>query len=153
MKKKFFTLSIITLITGAVLISCQSSTKKEEAAQDNVEDARENLEDAKDELTDVRKEATQEEWETFKTNTNATISENEIRIAKMKNDFKKTGKSIDEEYVKKIEDLEQKNNEIKIKIENYRNDSKSDWKSFKKEYNRDMDELGEALKNLTVNNK
>ncbi|MFV8271363.1 hypothetical protein ACNQGP_15700 [Flavobacterium sp. GT2N3] len=153
MKKTFFTLAIITLMTGAVLISCQSSTKKEEAAQDNVEDARENLEDAKDELTDARKAATQEEWETFKKNTNATISENEIRIAKMRDDFKKTSKSIDQEYVKKIEALEQKNNELKIKIETYKNDSKSDWKSFKQECNRDMDELGQALKNLTVNNK
>jgi len=153
MKKTFFTLAIINLMTAAVLISCQSSTKKEEAAQDNVEDARENLEDAKDELSDARKAATQEEWETFKTNTNATISENEIQIAKIKNGLKKTGKSIDQEYVEKIEDLEQKNNEIKIKIETYKNDSKSDWESFKQEYNRDMDELGQALKNLTVNNK
>lgn len=35
----------------------------------------------------------------------------------------------------------------------YKNDTSSDWKSFKEEYNRDMDELGQAFKNLTVDNK
>ncbi|MDI6033459.1 hypothetical protein QLS91_10275 [Flavobacterium sp. LB2P84] len=153
MKKTLFTLAITTFMAGTVLTGCQNTSKKEEAAQDNVEDARENLDDAKEELTDARKAATQEEWETFKANTNATITENEVRIAEMKASMKKTGKSIDEEYAKKIDALEQKNNDIKIKIETYKNDSKSDWESFKQEYNRDMDELGEALKNLTVDNK
>jgi hypothetical protein len=29
----------------------------------------------------------------------------------------------------------------------------SDWESFKREFNHDMDELGQALKDLTVDNK
>ncbi|TDE53419.1 hypothetical protein [Flavobacterium sp. GT3P67] len=153
MRKTLYTLAITTFMTGTVLIGCQNSSKKEEAAQDNVEDARENLDDAKEELTDARKVATQEEWETFKASTNATITQNEIRIAEMKASMKKTGKSIDEVYTKKIDDLERKNNEIKAKIQTYKNDTDSDWESFKQEYNRDMDELGEALKNLTVDNK
>ena len=153
MKKTLFTLVITTLMAGTLLTGCQNISKKEETAQDNVEDARENLDDAKQELTDARKAATQEEWDTFKANTNATITENEIRIADMKARMKNTGKSIDAEYAKKIETLEQKNNQIKVNIEKYKNDSKSDWESFKQEYNRDMNELGRALKNLTVDNK
>jgi outer membrane murein-binding lipoprotein Lpp len=153
MKKTLFTFAITTFIAGTFLTGCQNTSKKEEAAQDNVEDARENLDDAKKELKDARKATTQEEWEAFNANTNAKITENENRIADMKARMKRTGQSIDAEYARKIEALEQKNNEIKVKIETYKNDSKSDWESFKEEYNRDMDELGQALKNLTVNNK
>ncbi|MFV8345790.1 hypothetical protein [Flavobacterium sp. ZB4P13] len=153
MKKTLFTLAVTAFMAGTVLTGCQNSSKKEEAALDNVEDARENLDDAKEELTDARKAATQEEWDAFKESTTATIAQNEMRIAEMKASMKKTGKSIDEEYAKKIVDLERKNNEIKAKIQTYKNDANSDWESFKQEYNRDMDELGQALKNLTVDNK
>jgi len=31
--------------------------------------------------------------------------------------------------------------------------SQSNWESFKREFNHDMDEIGQALKDLTVDNK
>jgi len=153
MKKTIVNLALTTFIATTVLVGCQDSTKKEAAAQDNVENAREDLDDAKEELSDARRAATEQEWQAFKDSTNATIAQNEIRIAEMKADLKKRGKSIDEAYAKKIEDLEEKNREIKSKVEMYKNDTSSDWESFKEEYNRDMDELGKAFKNLTVDNK
>jgi len=153
MKKTLFTLAITTFIAGTFLTGCQNTSKKEETAQENVEDARENLDDAKEELSDARKVATEDEWNAFKASTNATITENEMKIAEMKASMKKTEKSIEDEYAEKIEILEQKNNDIKVKIETYKNDTSSDWESFKLEYNRDMDELGQAMKNLTIDNK
>ena len=152
MKKAIFTLAITTLIAGTVLTGCQNSTKKEEAAQDNVEDARENLDAAKVKLTDARKEATHQEWEAFRASTDATITANEVRIAEMKDRMNNTGKTIDAEYAKRIQVLEQKNNDLKAKIESYKNDSKEDWNDFKQEFNSDMNELGQAFKNLTVKN-
>ena len=153
MKKTLYTLALTTLMVGTVLTSCQNTTKKEEAAQDNVEEARDNLNDAKEELSDARKLATEEEWNSFKASTNATIAENEMKIKEMKARMKKTGTSIDEDYAQRIDILEQKNNDIKAKIERYKNDTSSDWESFKKEYNSDVDELGEAFRNFTVDNK
>ena len=153
MKKTLFTLVITTFMAGTVLTGCQNTSKKEEAAQDNVEDARENLDDAKEELSDARAAATEKEWNDFKESTDSTIKQNEIRIAEMKTNMKKTGKSIDEMYAKQIEALELKNRNIKLKVQEYKNDTNSDWQSFKEEYNRDMDELGAAMKNLTVDNK
>ena len=153
MKKMIFTLAITTFMVGTVLVGCKDSSKKEEAAKENVEEARDNLDDAKEELSEARVAATEAEWKAFKESTNATIAQNEIRITELKAKMKKTGKTIDEEYAKKIKELEEKNKEIKLKVESYKNDAKSDWKSFKEEYNRDMDELGQALKNLTVDNK
>lgn len=153
MKKIIFTLAVTTFMAGTVLIGCQDYSKKEEAAKDNVEEARDNLNDAKEELSYVRAAATEKEWNDFRDSTNTTIKQNEMRIAEMKINMKKTGKSIDEAYAKKIEELEEKNKEIKLKVQTYKNDTNSDWESFKEEYKRDMDGLGQALKNLTVDNR
>ncbi|MFV5687925.1 hypothetical protein ACM55M_04805 [Flavobacterium sp. ZT3R25] len=153
MKKTIYILALTTFIAGTLLIGCQTSTKKEAAAKDKVADAREDVQDAKEELMNARKEATTEEWKAFKDQTNATINENEIRIADLKAKMKKTENSIDAMYAKKVNELEQKNKDIKAKVETYKNDRNSDWESFKREYNHDMNELGDALRDVTVDNK
>lgn len=153
MKKSIFTLVLTTFIAATVLVSCQDTSKKEEQAQDNVEDARRDLDDAKEELSDARQAATAEEWKSFRESTDSTIRQNELQIAKMKANMKNKGKSIDAMYAKKIEELEQKNNNIKLQVQAYKNDTNSDWEEFKEEYNRDINELGTAMKNLTVDNK
>ncbi|MFV8376141.1 hypothetical protein [Flavobacterium sp. LB1P62] len=153
MKKTIYTLALTTFVAGTVLVGCQTSTKKEEIAQDKVAAAREDVKDAKEELTDARKEATAEEWKAFKDQTNTTVNENEMRIVDLKAKIKKTGNSIDAMYVKKVEELEQKNKDLKVKVETYKNDRNSDWESFKREYTHDINELGDALRDVTIDNK
>lgn len=153
MKKTIFTLALSTFMAATILVSCQDTSKKEEEAKDNLEDARRDLDDAKEELSDARQAATAEEWKSFRKSTDSTIRQNELRIAEMKANMKNTGKSIDAIYAKRIEELEQKNNNIKLQVEAYKNDTNSDWEEFKDEYNRDVNELGTAIKNLTVDNK
>ena len=60
---------------------------------------------------------------------------------------------MDEQYAKRINELEEKNREIKEKVNTYKNDASNDWEAFKKEYNSDMDDLGRSLRNFTVDNK
>ncbi|MBP4142193.1 hypothetical protein J3S90_10305 [Flavobacterium sp. P4023] len=153
MKKTILNLALTTFIVATVLVGCQDKSKQEAEAKENVENAKENLDDAKAELSDARRAATEQEWQTFKDSTNATIKQNEIRIAEMKAELKKTGKTIDSEYSKNIQELEEKNKEIKNKLEVYKNDTNSDWQSFKKEFRHDMDDLGQSLKNFTVKDK
>jgi hypothetical protein len=153
MKKTIYTLAITTLLTATVLTGCQTSTKKEEVAKDKVADAREDMQDAAEELMVAKKEATAEEWKQFKAETNVRITENESQIAELKVKMKNTGNSIDAMYAKKIDELEQKNKEIKIKVASYKNDTSDDWESFKQEYNHDMDQLNQALNDMTVDNK
>lgn len=152
MRKTILSLALLTMTAGTVLVGCKDASKEENEAKENVQEAKEDLNYAKVELSDARRTATEEEWKAFKDSTNAAISLNEKRIADMKADLKKTGKTIDSEYQKKIVELEMKNKEIKSKLEMYKNDANSDWQSFKKEYNRDMEDLGESLKNFTVKN-
>lgn len=153
MKKIIFILAIMTVIVGTTLVSCKSTTKEEIASQEKVDDAEQNLADAKDSLVVARKAATAEEWQTFKNQTDSVIRYNEAQIADLKLKMQKTGKSVDANYQKNIDILEQKNKNLKAKIDTYKNDANSDWQSFKREFNHDMDEIGKAFKDLTVDNK
>lgn len=153
MKKIIRNLVVVIFIAGIILISCKFSTKEESASQEKVQDAKENLQEAKDSLVAAKKSATVEEWQAFKGETESIINENEARIAELKLKMKKTGKSLDAKYEKNIEVLEQKNKNLKVKIETYKNDANADWQSFKREFNHDMNEIGQALKDLTIDNK
>jgi hypothetical protein len=42
--------------------------------------------------------------------------------------------------------------DLQTRMDNYEH-SKTDWESFKTEFNHDMEGLGQALKDVTVNNK
>ena len=55
-------------------------------------------------------------------------------------------------YAKNIENLEERNRDLKTRIGAYET-NQSDWESFKREFNHDMNEVGQALRDLTVNNK
>lgn len=153
MKKTIYTLAAITVMAATLLLGCNTSTKKQEDAIDDIADARENTEDAKEELMLSKKEANAEEWKKIKKETNTRIAENKIRIAQLKIKMTKSGYSIDTLYAKKIEELEQKNKNIKIKVDSYKNDTSDDWELFKREYNHDINELNRAIKEVTVYNK
>lgn len=154
MKKTIISYAIAsTLVAGLILTGCQSASQKEEAAKENVQEAKEELKEVRDDANkEAQKVASAEEWKTFKMETAEKIRNNEIRIAELKVKMKKPGKILDGLYEKRIEALEQRNNDLKMRIENYEK-NQSDWESFKREFNHDMDELGQAFKDITVDNK
>jgi|WetSurMetagenome_2_1015567.scaffolds.fasta_scaffold841574_1 hypothetical protein len=154
MKKITLTLVVATaFLTGTILSGCQSSAQKEATARDNLQEAKQDLKDVKkDANAKAQKLASAEEWETFKSDAEIKIINNEIRIAELRDKLNKQGTMLDNMYEKKIETLEQQNKDLKKRIEDYEK-SQSDWETFKREFNHDMDELGKALKDLTVDNK
>ena len=150
MKKALFSIAVAAFVAGPIVTGCQSSDQKEKEAQAKVDEAKRDLETAKkNQEEEVEKAA---EWESFRNEYTAKIRENEIRIDELKADMKKVGKKQDAAYDKKVADLEQKNKNLKTRMGTYEK-SQSDWASFKREFTHDMDELGQALKDLTVNNK
>jgi chromosome segregation ATPase len=153
MIKKIYSLAFATLIGGVVFISCQSTAEKTDAAEAKVQDAKDELKEArKDENVQAQKAATAEEWVTFRNESQEKIWANEKHIAELKVKMNKPGKLLDAAYAKKIDSLEEKNRDLKRRMDAYEK-SQSDWETFKREYNHDMDELGNALKDLTVDNK
>jgi len=70
----------------------------------------------------------------------------------LKTAMKKPGKSFDDAYKKSITALEEKNTALKTKITDYEN-NQTDWDTFKREFDSDMKGIGNAFKDLSVNNK
>lgn len=146
-------LSALLILAMAVFSGCQSSSEKVDNAKENVADAKEELKEVQQEVNaDAVKVANAAEWQAFKNESEEMIRKNEIRITELKVKMKKPGTTFDAAYAKNIEALEQKNKNLKIRIGDYEN-NQSDWEAFKREFNHDMEELGQALKDLTVNNK
>jgi small-conductance mechanosensitive channel len=153
LNKSIFILALTTFLAGNVFTSCKSNTDKEEDAIENVQEAKENLENVTEDINnDAITKANDAEWQTYKADANKTIAENEVRIVALKKAMNKAGTTFDETYKKNIEVLEERNEALKTKISNYEN-NQTDWASFKREFSSDMTEIGDALRDLTVNNK
>lgn len=153
MKKSIFALASIMVFAVTIVTSCKPKTAEEQESQEKVEDAKDNLAAAKDSLSVARREATDEEWIAFKNASDSTIIANDMKIAALKLKIKNTGNKIDSSYQKSIYVIEQRNKNLKLKMDAYKNDVNSDWQSFKREFKHDTDEIGQALKDLTVDNK
>lgn len=144
MKKTIFILAVTTFIAGAIFTGCQSSEKKVENAQDAVAKANENLDEANQKyLADI---------EAYRKVITDKIDANNKSIAEFKLRINKEKKEAREDYKKRINELEQKNNDIKKKLDDYKAQGKENWENFKTEFNHDMDELGQAFQDLTVRN-
>lgn len=154
MKKSLYTITIATTFLAASLLgSCQSAEDKEKAALDKVENAQKDLDAAKLVADSAaQKVAQQEEWVAFKTNAEATIADNNVRIVELRAQKKKPGKTFDKAFEERITQLEKQNGELQAKIDKYEKEN-SNWESFKTEFNHDMNEVAEALRDLTVDNK
>ncbi len=150
MKKSIF---ILAIMSGALFASCKSNSEKKADAVENVVEANKDLNNVTEEInTDNVTKENDSEWQTFKMEAYKSIANNEIRITELQKAVKKPGNTFDEAYRKSIEILLDKNIALKNKISNYEN-NQTDWTSFKREFNSDMNELGQAFKDLTVNNK
>lgn len=153
MKKSILIIALATIFTTSLTTSCKSNTDKEADAQEAVVDAQEDLRDTEQEVIDDQlTKANDAEWQNYKAEAYTTIAANEARIVELKKAVKKTGTTFDSAYEKSIDDLENRNKSLRTKIEDYEN-NQTDWASFKREFSSDMTELGNALKDLTVNNK
>jgi TolA-binding protein len=144
MKKSIFTLAALSLfMTGTIFTSCNSAAQKEENTTTT---------EQQEAINDEQVVATAEEWQEFKTDAEAKIKRNEIRIEELTVQMNKPGQVFDDLYKNRILELEQQNKKLQDRIDAY-DKSHTDWEKFKREFNHDMDELGDALKNITVNNK
>lgn len=145
MKKTILTMISTVLISGISLTSCNTPAEKVEDAKDKVSEANKDLDQAKEDyLTEI---------ESYKKTTAERIEANNVTIADFKARIEHEKKDAKAEYENKIAELEQKNITMKRKMDDYKDEGKEKWEAFKTEFNHDMDELGQAFKDLTLNNK
>ena len=151
MKNSILFLASILLLTVTILSGCQSSAKKVENAEVKVQEAKKDLADSKKDLYTIRLD-TISNYEQFKIEAEKIIVAQEKNITEFKARMASEKKEINADYNKKLVELENKNSDLKKKLADYIDDGQNKWMSFKDEFNHDMDELGQAFKDLTVEN-
>jgi hypothetical protein len=147
MKNLKNTLSIFalsTLVLGLNLSSCSSAADDVKDATEDVDKANEDLEKAKEDL--------KIDMETYRAETIEKVLENERFIAERRKSIETDKSALKVVHQKEIKVLEARNKELKEKLENYKGEGKENWENFKKEFSHDMNEMGEALKDLSINN-
>jgi hypothetical protein len=103
-------------------------------------------------LNKLEKSATVDEWESFKSDSELKISDNEILIIELKVKMQNQGEIFDALYKKKIMYLEEQIKYMKARLESFEK-SQSNWESFKSGFNKEINTIGEALNDLMSNNK
>lgn len=132
MKNPILILSSILTIS-LLLTGCFSSGEKKDNAEKEVVEVNKALEEAnKTYMEDVK---------AYKAETEKIIENNKERIADLKLQAVKEKENRRAENLKKIEELERRNNNLKNKLFDYRDNDGSKWDKFKSEFIKDMDEL------------
>jgi len=146
---KLFTVIVLGTVALIVLIGCNQRSQKQKVA-----DASSDVSEAKQDAREAEVEtAAQADWLTFKSDSESRIAVNEKIVAEYKAKMTAVDGKLNAKYDKKIEELENKNKDIKKKLVEYKIDGKSSWEQFKNELSGDLDELGTALKNFVVDEK
>jgi len=137
----------LTLTTALLLIAATTFAQEDKKTKK----ARENSDDAKKELHEARVDSAQD-YKSFKEKADNQSAENQKKIAQLKEKNKTASKEIKEEYEKKIEAIENKNDKLKRLLTAANNTQTSKWVAFKREFNHDLDEMNNAIDDLTKNN-
>lgn len=151
MKKTMFSFAVVALMlaSSAQLTSCSSPSQKEENAKEEVVDAQHDLAEAQQDASQASAQAaTEEEWQAFKTETNAKIDANQALIGELRKKKRKADNDMTEDaYKAQIDGLQERNKQLRDRMDAYES-NKSDWATFRNQYNNDMDELGRSLNDL-----
>lgn len=129
---------LLVLIIISVLNSCTTKEDRIEIVQKKALDVKEDLKKAQEE---------------FIAESEKRIEENRIKIDELRIKIANSNIKLREEYLMRVNKLEQRNTELRTKLKGYKEEGKEKWEKFKREFNYDMDELGKALKDLVIDNK
>jgi len=129
-------------IVAIASIGCTSPTQK-------VENAKSDLKEAKIELSESERDSITD-YNNFMADANKSIAVNDRAIETYKVDMQTSSTSLRTSNQKNIDNLAQRNIDMRKKIESY--NGRSDWDVFKKEFKYDMDKLSAAIKNVGIRN-
>ncbi len=93
-----------------------------------------------------------EEWKILKSEYETKFIENDLKILSLKSKKHKPGTSFDALYMKKLDVLEQKNEALRAQMNSYEQNAEN-WALFKHQFSYDVNELGQALRQLGIDNR
>jgi uncharacterized protein YhaN len=132
---------VSAFMAAIALTNCGPRSKKADDAQTKMDSI--NTKAKEEYLTDI---------ENYRRDIDEMIAANDRTITEFKAKMKNQKRQISADYKKKIDQLEQKNSELKKRMDEYKAGGKENWDKFKAEFDHDMAELGKAFKDLTVKN-
>ena len=103
------------------------------------------VKDAANEVKETVQQVSDREWKLLIEEMQQKIREDEKAMERLKEKMKVTGQKLDSYYLKQIEQLELKFNQLQDKMKKS-DKRKSDWTTFKQEFDQDMLKMKEALK-------
>lgn len=132
----------LTVCTMAVVVS-SCSDKQTKTKDENVAIIKDVSEDEKTRANEI---------EAYKKESREKIAANEKIISDLKARVNMSKQDARDNYNRRIEILEKRNNELKAKLESFQEKSEVKWNDFKAEFNHDMKELGNAFEDFTKKN-
>lgn len=136
---------IFSFLSFSILTSCDNTAQNVTDAKSDVKEAKLNLDKANTKY--------EEEIEQFKKEAADKIAANEKSLAEFKARKEADKKAIEADYNKKTDAIEQKNSDLKKKMDDFKFEGAEKWELFKADFNDSVNELGNALSNLTGNDK
>jgi len=164
MKTNILSLTVIVFMAGAVLTSCGQASKQDATTvkQDVKELSKDLKQGAKDTSEEIKTNVTSN-WQKFKTSSETVIDNTEHNIKALREKIALANKKEQEKLTKELDQLEQKNKELKEKLAqrakafkdgviSFNATTVANELKFEREFDHDMSELGTALKDLFKNN-
>ncbi len=145
MKKSTLKLTLMLAMTIPVLTTVAQQYKGTEKMPNNISVTKKELKLAKIDST--------QDYQFFRQRIEIKIGDNQKRIDELRKERIKENKKTNDEYAKKVNELEVKNNSLKKKMSDANKTETSQWTTFKMDFNREMEELGSAFRNLITEQK
>ncbi len=149
MKKAIQKLVVAGMIAGTILFVSQSFAEKPSSIKDKVRSGLENAPVGQAGLMAFVYDSTSE-WQKFKKNSEKKIEKNEKRIAELNESI---GKETSDQKVKmqtSVNELKDKNEDLKKQLSAYKDDGKDSFDAFKKKFDDEMDSITKSLKAIKI---
>jgi chromosome segregation ATPase len=141
MKKTILIFALYVMLAVIIMTGCETPAEKVENSKNNLDNAQKTL--------DKANSAYQAEVQNYRKEMSKRIAANDKILADFKERVEHDKKNAKAEYNKKIDELEQKNTDLKKEIDQYTEAGITKWEEFKLGFNHDIDALGKALDDLT----
>ena len=123
-----------------LMVSCGNKNEAEKNDADSP-DVEVNVEDDKNDDLEAEFTILREEYD-------QRIEANKEKIRELRDAKREGKKEIDAAYEARIDELEERNEELRRRLNEYEGTDKSGWERFKEEFRHDMNQLGESIEGL-----
>lgn len=150
-KKTTWQLLVTGFITLIILTACQSAfDKKAEGAKQNVAEAK--IDSAKSSIDNLAQEQRDSLTllQQFKKRSEERINENKKSIAALKIRIANSTEDAKAGYQKTIDELEQKNDDLKSRLADFKDNQKEKLEDFKQKINTEINKITKSLKEIKI---